>query len=61
VRNGYLGFKELSDTLNSQAKEVFYKDRHPPEEEIVMNERIDHLIFEQIVWMMSGAESADKK
>jgi len=38
VRNGYLGFKELSDTLNSQAKEVFYKDRHPPEEEIVMNE-----------------------
>ena len=64
VKNGCLDFKNLSETLKRQAKEAFfeilswkkgmfffYKNQHPPEEEILLNERIDHFIFEQIVRM----------
>lgn len=62
VRKGFIKFESLADMLKIQAREAFfttlswkkgmfffYADQHPSEEEILINERIDHLLLEGIV------------
>jgi len=62
VRKGFLDFEKLSDTLKQQAREsffetlswksgmfFFYVNQHPSTEEVLINERIDHLLLEGIV------------
>ncbi len=64
VRKGFLKFESLAGMLKSQAKEAFfttlswkkgifyfYSEHYPSKEEILINERIDHLILEGIVRM----------
>jgi hypothetical protein len=73
VRKGFLNFEILSETLKIQAREAFfetlrwkqgmfffYMNQHPSKEEILINERIDHLILEGLV-RLDDSESADKK
>lgn len=62
VKEGFLQFESLAEILKIQAKEAFfatlswkkgmfffYSEQYPAKEEIIMNERIDHLILEGIV------------
>jgi hypothetical protein len=62
LRAGFLQFDSLAEMLKIQAKEaffatlswkkgmfVFYSEQYPAKEEILINERIDHLILEGIV------------
>jgi len=62
VKKGFLGFEILSETLKIQAREAFFEtlswkkgmfffyiNQHPSKEEILINERIDHMILEGMV------------
>ncbi|MFW2365504.1 MAG: DUF4388 domain-containing protein [Desulforhopalus sp.] len=62
VRKGFLEFESLTEMLQLQAKEAFfetlswkegmfffYANQHPSHEEILINERIDHLLLEGLV------------
>lgn len=62
VRKGFLKFESLTEMLQMQAREAFfetlswqegmfffYANQHPSKEEILINERIDHLLLEGIV------------
>lgn len=62
VRKGFLEFESLTVMLQKQAKEAFfetltwkkgmfffYANQHPSHEEILINERIDHLLLEGLV------------
>lgn len=62
VREGFIEFERLAEMLKVQAKEAFfttlawkkgmfyfYSEQYPAKEEILINERIDHLILEGIV------------
>ncbi len=64
VRKGFLNFANLSEMLKKQAREAFfttlswekgifyfYPGHYPSKEEILINERIDHLLLEGIVRM----------
>ncbi len=64
VRKGFLEFETLAEVLKLQAREAFfesltwkrgmfffYANQHPSQEEILINERIDHLLLEGIVRM----------
>lgn len=64
VRKGFLKFEILVDLLKLQAREAFfetlswkrgmfffYANQYPSQEEILINERIDHLLLEGIVRM----------
>jgi len=64
VRKGYLKFEALAELLKFQAREAFfetltwkkgmfffYANQSPSQEEILINERIDHLLLEGIVRM----------
>ena len=70
VRKGFLKFVDLAEMLKKQAKEAFfttlswekgmfyfYLDQYPSKEEILINERIDHLLLEGIVRMDNEASS----
>lgn len=71
VRRGFLDFESLSETLKVQAREAFfetlcwkqgmfffYVNQHPSKEEILINERIDHLILEGLV-RLDDSQSGD--
>ncbi|MBU1566783.1 MAG: DUF4388 domain-containing protein [Proteobacteria bacterium] len=62
VRKGFLKFETLAEVLQFQAREAFfeilswkrgmfffYANQYPSPEEILINERIDHLLLEGIV------------
>jgi hypothetical protein len=62
VKEGFLKFENLAEILKIQAREAFfttlswkkgmfffYADQSPSKEEILINERIDHLLLEGIV------------
>ena len=62
VRKGFLKFEILSETLKIQAREAFFEtlrwkqgmfffyiNQYPSKEEILINERIDHMILEGLV------------
>ena len=62
VKKGFLEFESLAEILKTQAREAFfttlswkkgmfffYTDQYPSKEEILINERIDHLLLEGIV------------
>ena len=62
VKKGFVKFEELSEMLQVQAREAFfetlnwkegmfffYANQYPSKEEILINERIDHLLLEGIV------------
>jgi hypothetical protein len=62
VRKGFHEFENLSETLKMQAREAFFEtlrwkegmfffyiNQYPSSEEILINERIDHLLLEGIV------------
>lgn len=64
VRKGFLKFETLAEVLKVQAREAFfeslswrrgmfffYANQYPSQEEILLNERIDHLLLEGIVRM----------
>jgi len=64
VKKGFVKFEELSEMLQVQAREAFfetlnwkegmfffYANQYPSKEEILINERIDHLLLEGIVRM----------
>lgn len=64
VRKGFLKFESLAESLKHQAREAFfetltwkqgmfffYADQYPSQEEILINDRIDHLLLEGIVRM----------
>jgi len=70
VRKGFLDFESLSEMLKTQAREAFfatltwkkgmfffYADQYPSKEEILINERIDHLLLEGIVRMDNSPSS----
>lgn len=72
VRKGFLSFEDLADMLKMQAREAFfttlswkkgmfffYADQYPSKEEILINERIDHLILEGIVRIDDNGSSID--
>lgn len=72
VRKGFLKFETLAEILKQQAREAFfetlswkngmfffYTNQYPSQEEILINERIDHLLLEGIVRMDNT--SFDKK
>ncbi len=73
VRKGFLDFESLSEALKVQARESFFETLHwkqgmfffyinqyPSKEEILINERIDHLILEGLV-RLDDSQSADKQ
>jgi hypothetical protein len=62
VKNGFIEFEALAEILKTQAREAFfttlswkkgmfyfYSEHYPSKEEILINERIDHLLLEGIV------------
>lgn len=62
VKKGFVTFEKLSEMLQIQAREAFfetlswkegmfffYANQYPAKEEILINERIDHLLLEGIV------------
>jgi len=64
VKKGFVTFDDLSEMLQIQAREAFfetlswkegmfffYSNQYPSKEEILINERIDHLLLEGIVRM----------
>lgn len=64
VRKGMLDYERLAEVLKTQAREAFfetlgwkkgmfffYANQHPSKDEILINERIDHLLLEGIVRM----------
>lgn len=64
VRKGFLEFERLAEMLKKQAREAFfttlswkkgmfffYADHYPSKEEILINDRIGHLLLEGIVRM----------
>ncbi|KJR99847.1 MAG: hypothetical protein VR65_15005 [Desulfobulbaceae bacterium BRH_c16a] len=64
VRKGFVTLESLAEILKLQAREAFfetlswkqgmfyfYVNQHPSQEEILINERIDHLLLEGIVRM----------
>lgn len=64
VKKGFVKFEELAELLQVQAREAFfetlkwksgmfffYANQYPSKEEILINERIDHLLLEGIVRM----------
>ncbi|MGB3211492.1 MAG: DUF4388 domain-containing protein [Desulforhopalus sp.] len=75
VKEGYLEFNDLAEILKTQAREAFfttlswkegmfyfYADQFPSKEEILINERIEHLLLEGIVRLdelLSAEVSAD--
>ncbi len=72
VRKGFLSFEDLSEMLKMQAREAFfttlswkkgmfffYADQYPSKEEILINERIDHLLLEGIVRLDNTSSSID--
>ncbi|MCP3890917.1 MAG: DUF4388 domain-containing protein [Desulfobulbaceae bacterium] len=73
VQKGFLGYDRLSEILQCQAREAFFEtlnwvdgmfyfyiNQYPSEKEILINERIDHLLLEGIVRMDDqAAEAAD--
>ncbi len=72
VRKGFLKFESLADMLKEQAREAFfttlswkkgifyfYSEHYPSKEEILINERIDHLILEGIVRMDNAPPTGD--
>ena len=71
VKKGFLDFERLAEMLKIQAREAFfttlswkkgmfyfYADQYPSKEEILINDRIDHLLLEGIV-RMDNSTSAD--
>lgn len=73
VRKGFLEFAQLAEVLKKQAREAFfetlswqkgmfffYTNQHPAKEEILINERIDHLLLEGIVRMDNGPDFPDQ-
>jgi len=72
VRKGFLSFEDLAEILKKQAREAFfatltwekgmfyfYVDQYPSKEEILINERIDHLLLEGIVRIDDKNSSID--
>ena len=72
VRQGFIEFEFLADALKKQAREAFfetlswkhgmfffYANHSPSKEEILINERIDHLLLEGIV-RMDNSTTIDK-
>ncbi len=72
MRKGFLEFESLSETLKMQACEVFFKNlrwkegmffslsiKYPFREEILINERIDHLLLEGIVRLDHSVSRTD--
>jgi len=72
VKRGFLSFESLSETLKVQAREAFFEtlrwkqgmfffyiNQFPSEEEVLINERIDHMILEGLVRLDDS--QADKK
>lgn len=70
VRRGFLKFTDLAEMLKKQAKEAFfttlswekgmfyfYPGHYPSKDEILINERIDHLLLEGIVRIDNEASS----
>jgi hypothetical protein len=64
VGNGFLDFEKLAEILKNQAREAFYEtlswnvgmfyyyaDQYPSGQEILLNDRIDHLLLEGFVRM----------
>ena len=73
VRRGFVSYEKLAETLKIQAREAFfdtlswksgmfffYANHSPAEEEILINERIDHLLLEGIV-RMDNAPSVTRR
>lgn len=73
VRRGFVSYEKLAETLKVQAREAFfdtlswkkgmfffYANHSPAEEEILINERIDHLLLEGIV-RMDNAPSVSRR
>jgi len=72
VRKGYLKLETLAEILQIQARDAFfetlswktgmfffYANQHPSPEEILINERIDHLLLEGIV-RLDNSDSQDQ-
>lgn len=73
VRKGFVKYEDLADLLQSQAREAFfeslswksgmfffYANQHPSKDEILINERIDHLLLEGIVRMDNDYSNREK-
>ncbi len=71
VQRGHLTAADLGEVLKAQAKEAFFEtlawkqgmfffsvDRSPGKEEVLFNERIDHLLLEGIVRMDDAASDS---
>lgn len=71
---GLLKFESLAGILKVQAREAFfetlswkqgmqffYADQHPSQKEILINERIDHLLLEGIVRMNNNSSDEDPR
>jgi hypothetical protein len=69
VRKGFVPLESLAELLKLQAREAFfetlswkqgmfyfYVNKHPSKKEILINERIDHLLLEGIVRMDNTAD-----
>jgi len=74
VRQGFVKFEELADLLQDQAREAFfeslswkrgmfffYANQHPAKEEILINERIDHLLLAGLVRMDDDRSNAENQ
>lgn len=72
VRKGFVKFEDLADLLQNQAREAFfeslswkrgmfffYANQHPAKDEILINERIDHLLLEGLVRMDDDRSKAE--
>ncbi len=72
VRKGFVEYADLSKILQNQAREAFfetlmwkcgmfffYVNQSPAEEEILINERIDHLLLEGLVRMDDSMSEKD--
>lgn len=72
VKKGFIEFDALAEMLRKQAREAFfetlswkkgmfffYANQSPAKEEILMNERIDHLLLEGIVRMDNSNEAIE--
>lgn len=71
VEEGYLDYEKLTEILHSQAKEAFfetlkwqsgsfffYVNKQPAEKEILIHDRIDHLLLEGIIRLDDGMSAA---
>ena len=73
VRKGLVNFNDLSDSLQVQARDAFfetlswkrgmfffYANQYPAKDEILINERIDHLLLQGLVRMDDASSEEDE-